>query len=171
MRNPSAALLTSVLLVVGLSLSACGFHLRGSVQLPPVMARTYVEAGRAGELAEDLRELLRSSGVQLVGSKPEASAVIRLLGDQRERRVIAVDTSGAASAYELSYQARFELLDGDGAVLLGGQSLSRSRDLNFDGANVLGKSREEEQIYAALRSDVAAAILQRIQYGLPEGAK
>jgi LPS-assembly lipoprotein len=168
MRGPAATLMRSVLLLwLGLSLAACGFHLRGSVELPPVMARSFVEAGQAGELAAEVRGLLQSSGVQVVSSRGDATVVIRLLGEQRQRRVIAVDTSGAASAYELTYQVRFELRDGEDAVLMPPQSLSRSRDLNFDGGNVLGKSREEEQIYAALRTDLATAILQRIQYGLP----
>jgi len=160
-----------LLLLLGLILSACGFHLRGDIQLPAVMAHTYVEAGQAGELAAEIRAQLGAAGGEPAGNRAQASAVLRLLGEQRQRRVIAVDSSGAASAYELSYQASFELLDAEGAVLLARQSLTRSRDLSFDGGNVLGKSREEEQIYQALRADVAAAILQRIQYGLPREPK
>ncbi|MBD3671817.1 MAG: hypothetical protein HUJ29_13690 [Gammaproteobacteria bacterium] len=150
-----------------LSLSACGFHLRGSVALPAVMEKSFVEAGQYRELGQALEQRLRGAGMQLVASEAEASAVIRLLGEQRQRRVIAVDTSGQASAYELSYTVSFELHDGAGETLLGRQSLSSSRDLNFDAANVLGKSREEAQIYEALREAAASSILQRIQYALP----
>jgi len=172
MRSVAAPLLKfTLLLLLGLSVSACGFHLRGSVTLSPMMARTYVEAGQSVELAAELSDLLQSSGAQLVTQRLEAKAVIKLLGEQRQRRVIAVDSNGAASAYELSYQASFELLDGDGAVLMARQLVSRSRDLSYDSGNVLGKSREEEQTYRALRAEVAAAILQRIQYGLPRESK
>jgi len=158
------------LLLLGLSLSACGFHLRGSVKLPPVMARTYIDAGQADELATELGGLLQGSGVELVVSRGQATAVIRLMDEQRRSRVTTVNTSGAASSYELSDQVDIELQGPDGEVLLPRQTLSRSRDLNFDGSNVLGKSREQQQIYSALRRDLAAAILTHIQYGLPRAA-
>lgn len=163
--NPWRAVL---LLWLSATLSACGFHLRGEVQLPPVMARPYIDAGRSPELASDLEDLLKGNGITPVDSRDAASSVIRLTGESRNRRLTTVSVSGTASGYELSYQAGFEVVAADGQVLLGQASLSRSQDISLTANNnILGKSREEEQIYTRLRRAVAGAILQRIQYSLP----
>ena len=147
-----------------LFLSACGFHLRGTVLLPVEMAQTYVEAGKYPDLARALRDQLQGSNVTLVSSVSVATAVIRLQSESRSRRILSVDSNGQANAYELVYQVSFDLVDMHGESLLPTQSLSRSRDLNLSGDNLLGKSREEQQIYDTLLLNMASAILQRIQY-------
>lgn len=152
------------LLVMALLLSACGFQLRGTVELPAIMANTYVDGDRYPDLSRSLRDQLQGSNVQLVESAAIASAQIRLLSETRGRRILSVDVNGQANAYELVYQVSFELVDADGKILLARQSLSRSRDLNVSGGNLLGKSREQQQIYDTLVLSMASAILQRIQY-------
>ncbi|MDH5185091.1 MAG: LPS assembly lipoprotein LptE [Gammaproteobacteria bacterium] len=145
-------------------LSACGFHLRGTVVLPASMANTYVDGERYPDLTRALRDQLQGSNVRLVESASNATARIRLLSATRSRRILSVDANGQANAYELIYQVSFELLDAEGGILLPSQSLVRSRDLNVSGDNLLGKSSEEEQIYDSLLLSMASAILQRIQY-------
>ena len=159
------------LLLLSMLLSACGFHLRGTVELPALMASTYVDGDRYPDLSRSLRDQLQGSNVRLVDTASRATAQIRLLGETRSRRILSVDTNGQANAYELIYQARFELVAADGKVLLANQSLSRSRDLNVSGGNLLGKSREQQQIYQALVPAMAIAILQRIQYSNVDNAR
>jgi len=151
-------------LLAVLLLAGCGFHLRGSVELPAAMASTYVDGERYPDLVRSLRDQLQDSNVHLVESAATATARIHLLSETRSRRILSVDTNGQANAYELVYQVRFELLDADGKILLPAQTLSRSRDLNISGGNLLGKSSEEQQIYDGLLLSMASAILQRIQY-------
>jgi len=159
-RTQSLWPLLAVLLLAG-----CGFHLRGSVELPAAMARTYVDGEHYPDLVRSLRDQLQGSNVQLVESAVTATAQIHLLSETRSRRILSVDAgTGQANVYELVYQVRFELLDAKGQVLLPAQTLSRSRDLNISGGNLLGKSSEEQQIYAGLLLSMASAILQRIQY-------
>jgi len=151
-------------LLAALLLAGCGFHLRGTVELPAAMANTYVDGERYPDLVRSLRDQLQGSNVRLVESATTATARIHLLSETRSRRILSVDANGQANAYELVYQVRFELLDAEGKILLPAQTLSRSRDLNVSGGNLLGKSSEEQQIYDGLLLSMVSAILQRIQY-------
>lgn len=153
-------------LLMVLLLGACGFHLRGTVELPAAMVSTYVDGERYPDLARSLRDQLQASNVRLVESVVNATARIHLINETRTRRILSVDVNGQANAYELIYQVSFEVLDTEGKTLLPLQTLSRSRDLNVSGGNLLGKSSEEQQIYDSLLLAMASAILQRIQYRL-----
>lgn len=153
-----------LLVSASLLISACGFHLRGTVVLPAIMANTYVDGEQYPDLTRSLRDQLQGSNVRLVESARDATARIHLLSETRSRRLLSVDINGQANAYELIYQVSFEVLDVEGEILLPRQNLSRSRDLNVSGGNLLGKSREQQQIYDSLLLSVASAILQRIQY-------
>ena len=87
-------------------LSACGFHLRGSVtegvQLPP----TYL-TGTAGPLLQEVRYYLVVSKVPVVKNQKEAQLVIDLISEDVQRRVLSVGSTGKVEEYEVSYAATY----------------------------------------------------------------
>ena len=153
-------------LLLLLSLTACGFHLRGSVQLPPELATMSVQDARpATDIAPALRNALKSAGTQISESAP---MVLQLMAEQYGKRVLSVDSAGRAQEYGLSYTVRFSLksVDTDGkneSVWLPEQTVTQTRDLRFDAAAVLGTESEEAKLKAEMRQDAVLQILRRLQ--------
>lgn len=151
-----------LLILTLLLLTNCGFHLRGTVQLPPALSTVaVVDAAPATDIAPDLRRALKSRGVQVTDVAP-----LRLLlrSESFSKRVLSVDSEGRAQEYSLGYTVRFGLQGDEGLVWLPEESISLSRDLRFDATAVLGTSSEEVQLKEEMRRDAVLRILRRLQH-------
>jgi len=160
-----------------LLLSACGFHLRGAVLLPPELARMQIIGISAhSERGEEITAVLQAAGAQVVVT--DATAQLHISGEQQSRRLLSVGISGRAAEYELDYTFAYELripviiTDQDGVesvhyrVELAQQNISLQRDYSFDSSNVLGAGGEEELLLREMRSLAVHQMLRQLRYGL-----
>ena len=144
LRLFSRHIITLLLLAL---LAGCGFHLRGSVELPQGMQRLALTGSASVELTNWVRRALYSSGVVVV--EPEESKYrLRLSGERFDRRVISLTATGKAREYALTLVAGFSLLDQEGKPLIESQ---------------LGSSGEEARIKSEMRREAAVQILQRLR--------
>ena len=154
------------LFLLALAVTGCGFHLRGSVELPPALAAmTVQDANPATDIAPELRSALKSAGTQVSDSAP---MLLQLKAERYGKRVLSVDSSGRAQEYGLSYTVGFLLkgkaTEGEGeTVWLAEESVTQTRDLRFDASAVLGSGSEEVQLKAEMRRDAVSQILRRLQ--------
>lgn len=143
-------------------LSACGFHLRGSamerVQFPP----TYL-AGQSGALQREVRHYLTLSGVVLVEQQKDAQLAIRLIGEDVQRRVLSVGSTGKVEEYEVHYAATYAVERGDGESLIARETLDQQRSYSYNEADVLAKDVEQERLVQDMRRDVVRQMMQRLQ--------
>jgi len=154
------ALLLPVLLAV---LSACGFHLRGSYQLPPQLSPLYIDkASMSYSLYRELRAAMLASGIELTMDTAAAASELRITRESRSRAVQSVDSSGRAREYDLKYELGFSLKAGEKLIIDNG-SLSLQRNLLFDPESVLGVANEQESLYQDMMRDGTGLILLRIQ--------
>ncbi|MEN8800922.1 MAG: LPS assembly lipoprotein LptE [Thiogranum sp.] len=148
-------------------LPACGFHLRGDVELPPALQETYLESRNPYTgMARALRVELEAAGGRIVESSENASAVLHIVREISENRILSVGSTGKASEYELFNEVVFSLIDAEGKVLIKPQSLRMTRDLVFDETELLGKISEAEGIHRQMRRNLARQIIIRIGVGL-----
>lgn len=150
-------------LAVSLLLNGCGFQLRGAVDLPPVMARTYVAGGAGTDLYYELENALLNSGAEVVDAAAAATAVLSLQSQRLERRVLSVDSEGRAAEYELTLQVVFSLKEGSGRRIADNERLSIVRDYSFDPDNVLAKNDEEAALRKEMYRIAVAQMVRRIQ--------
>jgi LPS-assembly lipoprotein len=145
-----------------LLLSACGFHLRGTetsrVQLPP----TYL-AGPAGPLQRQVRHYLTVSAVSVVEEQKDAQLVIDLIGEDIQRRVLSVGTTGKVEEYEVHYGAVYSVERGNGESLIPKETLGQQRSYSFNEADVLAKDVEQERLVQDMRRDVVRQMMLRLQ--------
>lgn len=155
-----------VLALLGL-LPACGFHLRGGVELPAVLESTYLQSrDRYSGMAAELRIELQAAGAELTEQRDDATGVVNILEERSQRRVLSVGSAGRASEFELFEEVRFAVEDPEGNVLLQPQTLKMTRDLVFDDTQLLGKVSEAEVIRRQMQRDLARQILTRIEVGM-----
>jgi len=156
-----------VLLVLALSLvTACGFKLRGAVDIPPDLSPVYVEAPANSAVVGVLRERFQISGVGQAASAKEARALVRILSESRRSRVGALDSAGKVIARELFLDLRFEARDAAGKTLVEPQAISLSRTVEDADVEVLGKQLEAEILYDELAQDAATQILASLRAAL-----
>ena len=152
------------ILLLTLTLSACGFHLRGQANLPPEMARTHIEGlGEYSELGRDLRRLLEGSGVQVVESAEQATAILDVITNQASRRVLSVQGGGKVQEYELIQRLVFSVRTTDGRVLLPPQELKLDREYLYDRLDPLASGSQEGEIREEMQRDIMQLLMRRLQ--------
>jgi len=159
-----------LLLMLGLVLQACGFHLRGAVDMPPALQHTVAEGvAPYSPLGEALSRAWRQSNAQLEFERAAADDDATRLIIAREavsRRTLSVDSVGRPNEYELRYQVDFTLQDATGQQLLSGQNVSVNRAYQFNPDNALAMDDEEERLRKVLAEDAALQILRRVTFQL-----
>ena len=158
------ALLVGVGLLLGLS--ACGFKLRGEVEIPPDLNPIYIQGSGGAQVADAIRDRLRGTQVQLAPNAKEAKLVLRILSEARFSRVVAVDRNGRVLSYELHLRVGFDALGADGQVRMRRQDIDLVRGFDNPDTEVLGKQLEGELIYQDLIDDAADRVLIRLRAAL-----
>jgi LPS-assembly lipoprotein len=149
--------------LVLLLLSACGFRLRGGVELPPILQDTYIESENPFTgMARALRTELKIAGANVPEDRESATAILVIHQERAEDRVLSVGSSGRATEYELYDEFSFSLQDRDGKQLVKPQTLSMTRDLVFDENELLGKVSEAEGLHRKIRANLARQAITRI---------
>jgi len=162
MSARSVLLILFLLLPITFLLGACGFHLRGPIELPQQLSPLYFQVQSADQiLSRELEILLQTNKVVLAESEKEAAAVLAIIRTTKQRRVLSVDSSGRVQEYELSYLVQYNLKIGKTINIE--KTLHLKRDLLFDPTSVLAVGLESETLYKDMASDSARLILRQLQ--------
>ena len=161
---------TQKLLVISLLLlavSACGFQLRGQVQLPDAIKLSVIELddriAPTSSLVRRLRELLQLYGAELTEQREQANARIILSNEEIRRRTLATGTDGDAREFTLTYSVTLRVLSNTETELLPATRLSVSRSLLYRESELLGSLEGEQMAQRELADELANTIVQRLQ--------
>ena len=154
-------LLRFAAITVLLSLTACGFQLRGSGGNAFSVERIHVTAADPnGDMARTLKDALKQAGATLV-DEAGAQYSVNLLGERRTRRAAATSADVRVSEYELQIEVQFELSSG-GKTVIPSTSVSAQRIYRFDSSSLVGSNEEEKLLNDEMRRDIAGQIIRRI---------
>lgn len=154
-------LLLTVFLLSSL-LTACGFKLRGAVELPADIKKIYLAGPKHSELLRELRTLLAYSS-EVVSQRSEADAILTIVKEEADNRTLSVDSRGKVRESEKQYSVIFNLQKADGSVLLENESMLLVRDFINDENDIIGRTNESGVIEQELKRDAAQQILRRLQ--------
>ncbi len=146
-----------VLLVI-LSLSACGFQLRGNAALP--FESVFVEGGQ--EIVVALERAIRPTATKVTARAQDAQVTLQILGESREKRILSLDSAGRVSEYRLLYRVSFKAVDNKGRELLEQQQIELRRDITFNDNQTLAKESEELLLYRDMQVDAVQQIIRRM---------
>ena len=173
-RTKASSFVQSALLVaVTLTLSACGFQLRGAatypftsvfVQRPTTYGVGTVNvAGAAAPVVPDVIASLAQNGVQIKPKIEEADFGIRFIQVFFDKRVLSLSGGGRAREFELEYRVRYEFVDAKGRAWGEPGEITIRRDFSFAESQALAKEGEERQLIRDMQLDAAAQLLRRLQ--------
>lgn len=150
-----------------LALSACGFHLRNSLTLPP-------DAGTVKVVTPDpysplaltlVKSIERAGGDAVVAvdaPKDVQMAELKILSERWADTPVALDQLGRAQEIMLRYAVIFEVLRPDGSTLVPQQPVELAREYISVPTNSTGTAGERELLVKEMQRDMTASILRRI---------
>jgi LPS-assembly lipoprotein len=153
------ALLTCALV----TLSSCGFSLRGSAALPPELQTLQVESADANsDIARELRRVLRNNDVTIDDSSQSSGYSLQVGQEQNSERALSVNSQARAGEYQLTMSVPFQLLNA-GTAVMGPETITLERVYLADPENAAAKSDEARLIQQEMRRELALQILRRLQ--------
>jgi LPS-assembly lipoprotein len=152
-----------LLMIVVASLAGCGFHLRGSEALPPEMAVTYIQSSNPfSTLVDDFAEALRARGAKVTERLEDATAVLRIQANDKERDVLSVNTSGKVLEYELRQTIQFAVTTAENLPIVESQTVTMRRAYLYKSKDVLGSEREKDVVRHTLQKNLVNMAMLRI---------
>jgi LPS-assembly lipoprotein len=148
-------------LLLALALGGCGFQLRGEQKLP--FETIFVNTPPNSPLGATLsRQIRTGTGTRTVPDASEASAVLDILGESRDKEILTLNAQGRAVEYKLTYRLRFRLHDGKGREYIAPTEMRAQRDISINDSQVLAKESEESLLYRDMQTDLVQQLLRRI---------
>src|SRR5690349_12131456 len=133
MRGILAGLLAALL-------AGCGFHLRGSAQLP---FETLYIPGSTPLAVELKRNVSAASKTRLVDSPDKAQAVLAFTDEAKDKTILTFTSAGKVNEYRLRYRVGFRVTDSKSLqVFLPTSEIQLSRDMSYNDAQVIAKENE-----------------------------
>jgi len=156
--------LVAIMALLGLLLNGCGWHWRGTSPLPSEMAKTYLMASQVDSaLVYDLIYALKQGGVEVVDTPAEATAVLALSKQSRQREVLSTDRAGKAAEYGLFLEISFSLKVGN-VVKIPSQRVRANSEYSLYPSDALGTGVREDEIFKLLRQRLVEQIVTRLRF-------
>ena len=151
-----------LLLLIVVSLTACGFKLRGATPLPFNSLYTNINSQSpfGAQIIRGIRA--NSPNTRIVDEASEAEVRLVQIYNRRTRKEMSLTIDGKVEEYELGLYVSFTLVDQTGNTLLAPTTLSNLRLLPYDEDNSAAKAAEMQQLYTDMERNIATSILQRI---------
>ena len=148
------------LLSIG-SLMACGFRLRGMVDLP--YKAIVITGNPSPPMRADLqRVILTGTDAKVALNPKDADLILEITNDISGREILAYNSNGQVSAYRLNIRVGFRAFDTAGAEIVPEAEIYISRDMDFSVSTVLATDVQQQQFLTSMRGDLAVQILRRV---------
>lgn len=147
---------------IGLLLTACNWHLRGSTEGTSQLSQLYISAiDSRGALMTELRQLLNANHASLTDDSSAANYSLRILEEEKEKRSAGVGGDSLSSAYEITMKAPYEIQLKSSNQTIKGVAIS-VRSFNYNTAVINSAAQEEAVLDQEMRRDLAQQMLRRL---------
>ncbi len=142
-------------------LIACGYRLRGMVDLPfKVIAIT---GNPSPPLRADLQTaILTGTDAKVAINPKDADLILDITNDINGREILAYNANGQVSAYRLNIRVGFRAYDLSGTDVVPEAEIYMTRDMDFSVSTVLAADTQMQQFLSLMRRDLAVQILRRV---------
>ena len=161
MRNSKSLSRVLVILLMSMSLSSCGFHLRGNIPLPEIIKNMFVKAPE-GTFKDSLEDVLTNAGAELATAQEAADVVLVVMKADTRRDVGTLDERGLANSYDLTFTVGYKMVDQAGDVVREVKSVRERRRFDFDPTLVVETESEERELQEDMEQDVALKIVRQL---------
>lgn len=160
--TPRWVMLVILALALSLLLSACGFKLKQSHNLP--FNTLYTNIAENSAFGAQLRRILltNSPNLRLVPAPEQAEVQLIELSYSRTQRELSLDPNGHVEDYELQLQLQFTLIDQLGNTLLAPTTLTITRDIPNSPETVHAKQMEINSLFVDMELSLVDRLVRRL---------
>ena len=159
MANVKSIFLGSLFVLLG----ACGFHLRGTMVLPPSFQHVYISAPAHGKnLQMALDEQLQAYVVSRSESQQDCSFQIIIDNIQFDRQISNISSSTTPRQFQLSYKVKYHFIDEKGAMLIPNGIIQLQRLVSMNSERLLGSNYEQDFFLHEMENDAARQMMMTI---------
>lgn len=150
-------------LVAAVLASACGWHLRGTLEVPALSSFYLAAADMHSDLVVSLDRYLHDSNVELVSDAALADYRLTVLAEREDSHTATVNTGGRVAELTLTQEADFTVLDRDGKVLLPRTTVISERTFEYTEINALASDNESALLKREMQADLAQQIVRQLR--------
>lgn len=133
--------------------------MRGAADVPSDMQRTYIATqDRHSQFYQALRGELNESGVEVVDSPADATAIFTIHTDITRQRVLSVSARNVPTEYEVFYTVSYSVESGQKS-LMDRRTQTKVQDYTWDETLVLGKEHEQQALRQAIVGDLVRVVM------------
>ena len=139
-----------------LLLTGCGFHLRGTAQLPPQLHTMYLQNSQS-QYTPFMRKLyltLKMSGVKLVDNPTQAPITLDILSETFSTHETSIGGAQTARNYIASYTVSYQLLDAKGKIIYESKNINVQKNIPLSANEVLTNSNKLNQAKTSLYEEL-----------------
>lgn len=142
-------------------LLACGYRLRGMVDLP--FKAIAITGNPSPPLRADIQtSILQGTDAKVAISPKDADLILEITNDISGREILAYNAAGQVSAYRLNIRVGFRAFDNSGAEIIPDSEIYMTRDMDFSNTTVLATDVQQQQFLSLMRKDLSVQILRRV---------
>lgn len=158
-----------LLFLLALSLTSCGFHLRGrnlqGTGFP--FGSIYLKSATPSPFIADLQNSLELYKIKLVPAAEQADLTLDIASEAYDKQILALSGAGQVLEFQLRYRVSLRAYDKQMIDWLPADEILLQRTLTFDAAQLLAKEQEEALLNRDMRADAVQQVLRRLSRAKP----
>jgi len=149
-----------LIVILPLLIASCGFHLRGSLEIPSNLQTIQLQSNTTPNWTRAIKSTLSNAGVKFNSTAP----IILMLEEAEEsRRISSYDENSKASEYQLKTELTFSMEDKKGTLLIPKRTLVSQRTYRYNENQIAGKSEEEALLKQEMQRDLVRQLVQQFR--------
>lgn len=144
-------------------LSACGFHLRGMVDIPQWLNNVaIISHDDSKELVSLLKSQLEGYKIDVRPDPAQANYWLVINSSSLQQQIVSVGASTNPRQYQLILTIEFMLQTVKGQIIQAPRQVIVSRQLTVNNDRILGSNEEETILISEMRHDAVIQIINRL---------
>ena len=144
-------------------LTACGFHLRGMLDMPQWLNNVSIVIQNAHrDMEQRLSEQLTAYHIAVCPDPAQADYWLIVEQDSFQQQISSISSSTTPRQYQLIYTVHFKLQRAKGKEIMPLSQVVVTRQITLNNDRILGSTNEEEQSKSDMRRDAAIQIIDRL---------
>jgi LPS-assembly lipoprotein len=158
-----------LLMLLTVTLCACGFHLRGrSLQsIEFAFKSVYLKTKGDTPFVLELRQSMDLNKITMSDNPEKAEITLEVVSEATDKQILSLSGAGRVVEYQLRYRVSLRAYDNREIDWLPEEEVMLTRILSYDDTQVLAKEQEEILLYRDMRSDAVQQTLRRLSRAKP----
>lgn len=151
------------LLCMVMSLSQCGFHLRGQTTLPSSFQQVYIAApAEARQLQAEIDNQLQAYNVSKAKNIQRAHYQIAIDNIFFQRQISNISSSTTPRQYQLIYNIKYHVSNYQGEVIIPNGVVNSTRLVSMNNERLLGSNYEQDFFLHEMQQEAAVQVVSAI---------